>query len=160
MSWLYYFSSPRQFKCQFLLEFISQLTYFSIRLFSIENLNLPCDNFHPTISFHVQIVISLTVFWETVIQACGLTRRFSLFFYWINKINKQMEYLVSWWAVIWSAASGCFDLVRWCCRVMLSTMAEGSTAGVTSACSIYMFLTSNFGPRKHYLWKKKCLVEK
>ena len=39
------------------------------------------------------------------------------FVYWINKINKRMKYLASWQAFIWSAASGCFDLVWRCCRV-------------------------------------------
>ena len=52
-----------------------------------------------------------------------------------------MEYLAGWWAVIWSAASSCFDLVWRCSRVTLSATAEDSTAPVTFARPIYMFQT-------------------
>ena len=48
-----------------------------------------------------------------------LTRRFSLFCYWIYKINKQMKYLASWQGVVYSVTNNCFDLVRQCCRVTL-----------------------------------------
>ncbi len=41
-----------------------------------------------------------------------------------------MEYLADWRLVIWLAASSCFDLVWWCCRVTLSAMAGDSTARV------------------------------
>ena len=48
----------------------------------------------------------------------------NIIIYWINKINKRMKYMSCWLAVIWSAASGCFDLVWRCYRVTLSAMTR------------------------------------
>ena len=65
-----------------------------------------------------------------------------------------MKYLADRQAFIWSAASGCFDLVWRCCQVTVSVTDRDSTDSVTSAYSIYMLPTSNNGSRKYYLWKK------
>ena len=62
--------------------------------------------------------------------------------------------MAGWRGIVYSATSGCFDLVGWCCQVTLSVTVGDSTACVTSACPIYMFPTSNTGSRKYYLWKK------
>ena len=42
----------------------------------------------------------------------------------------------------------------WSGQIELSGDAEDSTVHVTTACSIYVFPTSNTGSRKHYLWGK------
>ena len=65
-----------------------------------------------------------------------------------------MKYLAGGQAFIWSAASGCFDLVWRCCRVTLSATAEDFTACETSTSPIYVFSTSNTGSRKYYSLKK------
>ena len=59
-----------------------------------------------------------------------------------------MKYLAGWRGVVYSAANGCFDLVRRCCRVTLS-----GRPAIQLACD-HRFPTSNTGSRKYYLWKK------
>ena len=106
----------------------------------------------------VFILSSDSVIYKRVVaRKIRLTRRFSLFCL-LNKLNKQANEISSR-QTGWSTASSCFDLVWWCCRVILSGTAVDSTARVTPACPIYMFLTSNTGSRKYYLWKKM-IVEK
>ena len=109
-----------------------------------------------SIYFSCCTLLTLVVIYKRVVaRKIRLTRRFSFIsFIEINKINQRMEYL--------SRLTGRYlvDGKRLLCRVTLSETAGDSTARVTSACHIYIFPTTDTGYRKHYLWKKKWLVEK
>ena len=62
-----------------------------------------------------------------------------------------MKYLGGLRGVVYSATSGCFDLVGRCYQVTLSGRPVGQ---MTSVWPIYVFPISNTGSRKCYLWKK------
>ena len=86
------------------------------------------------------------IYKHVVARKIRLTRRFNLIlFIEINKINKPMEYL--------NQLKGCY-LVSSKWLLWSGPAAVDSIACVTSTCPIYIFLTSNTCPRKHYLWKK------
>ena len=97
----------------------------------------------------------IVIYKSVVARKIRLTRRFSLFCLLINKRNKWMKYLAGWRGVgvVYSATSGCFDLVGRCCPVtLLGQLAIQLTCDL---CLAYLYLP-NF---KHRL-QKILLVEK
>ena len=104
-------------------------------------------------------LVKVIIYKHVVARKIRLPRRFSLFVYWINKINKRMKYLASWRGGVYSATSSCFDLVGRCCRVML--LGQHVIQLACDLCLAYLYFP-NF---KHQLQKillveKKWLVEK
>ena len=75
------------------------------------------------------------------------------FVYWINRINKWMKYLASWWWVVYLVTSGCFDLVGRCCR--MTPLGQPAIQLACNLCLAYLYVP-NF---KHRL-QKILLVEK
>ena len=100
------------------------------------------------------LLTPIVIYKRVVARKIRLTRRFSFIsFIELNKINKRIEYLsrltdgylVGGKRLLWSGLT-----------VLSDDLSDDwdSTARVTSACPIYIFSTTNTGPRKHYLWEK------